>query len=264
MLLALFFSCGPASPTTGPTSTPPPMTTRSILTPATPPSTPPTSPVDTAPRHTSTTDTAPPGAWRHTITVDGDLSEWSTVDEGFPTQGGTNFVTWDETMLYIEHPDTTRHENNNWLFIHVGNGGEGSRRGHTWELQKLAPPFDATTLVATEAGGGSDWLRTFAPPPATRVDDWLGTEGSAVAQDDAHEALELAIPLAAVGATEHVDLLLHLMDENHPREGSDLWCYATTPAAAFTDDYCRTAEFTAWLSIDLGSSLPPTAQDVEP
>jgi hypothetical protein len=255
MWIALLAACGTSAPGTTGASTPPPTSTPASTTIDT--STLDTHSLDThsnTSSNTDTVDTGPPGPWRHTIVVDGDLSDWSTSDEGFATPDGTNFITWDDTHLYIgvHHPDTARHESNNWLFLHVGNGGDGSRLGLSWESQLFTPPFDAKAIVITEVGMGSD----------STTYDWLGTDGSEVAQQDTNEALELAIPLAMIGATEHLDLLMHLMDEAHPSLGGGLWCYAPTPAEAFTDGDCLGVESGVWLSIDLTASLPPTAHEV--
>lgn len=202
------------------------------------------------------------GGWRHTIVVDGDLSDWWVADEGFETSQGTNYLTWDESYLYIgiQHPDTTKHQHNNWLFLHLGDGVEGSQAGTMWEMQAFVPPFAATKMLITEVGGGSDRLRSYEPPPIETVYDWLGTEGSVVAQQDANEALELAIPLSVVGATDRVELLLHLMDEAHPGAPGGLWCYASTPSQGTGDGDCRDSAFAAWLSFDLASPLSPVQQ----
>src|SRR5688572_11126498 len=75
------------------------------------------------------------GPYRHTITVDGNVSDF-TGSETFATSGGTTYLAWDDEALYVgvRHPDVGASAEH-WVVVTIGNGGAGASSGITHGTQ---------------------------------------------------------------------------------------------------------------------------------
>ncbi|MEQ1506305.1 MAG: hypothetical protein ABMB14_29000 [Myxococcota bacterium] len=197
------------------------------------------------------TDPTTTGPYRHTIVVDGDLSDF-TADESFPTTGGTTYVSWDATNLYVgvRHGDIGASPEH-WVVVTLGDGLPGARVGIAHGTQEPALAFDATHAVRWKADDSYDSLLAWNGAAWVETPSWLGTSGSAKASNLGADTSEVAIPFAALGVTGPFLVHVNLVYEGAGFESS----YAPTPASSFVDGY--DPDYGAWFAFDLGSDVPP-------
>jgi len=192
--------------------------------------------------------------WSNTGIVDGATSEYGP-DETFATTGGTAYITWDATDLFVavQHADVGGGGALHWLQLYLGDGsGTGATSGVPHNTQQPDLPTPMSTLVRWKADGSFDSLETWSGSEWTSTEFWLGTEGSALAEDDASSIVEMRIPLALVGATDTLDLHMAWVYEGPGYEST----YAATPAVSFVDGY--DPDFASWYRFDLQGPTPPS------
>src|SRR5687767_5737334 len=145
--------------------------------------------VDTDSDSDADTDTETPAdGYRHTIVVDGDVSDF-TASETFPTSaGGTTFLAWDDDALYVgvRHPDVGASALH-WVVVTVGNGDPGASEGPTHGTQAPALPFAATRVVRWKADDSYDSLLVWNGAGFDETAGFLGSAGSAYASDSGRD-----------------------------------------------------------------------------
>jgi hypothetical protein len=200
-----------------------------------------------------------PAPWRHAATVDGSAAEYGH-DETFATSsGGTAYLTWDDTTLYVAmaHPDVLAGGPEHWALVYLGDG-TGTTVGESFHTQQPALPTPMSALIRRKADGSYDSLETWNGGGWDSAPGWLGTDGSAVAEGTTEPVLELAIPFAAFGDPAVFDLHLAWVYEGDGSEST----YAPIPAGSFTDGY--DPDFTRWYRFDRASATPPASVDALP
>ncbi len=205
---------------------------------------------DTAPDAGTDTAVVP---WSNTGVVDGASSEYGP-DETFATTGGTAWITWDRTDLYVavQHADVGGGSDLHWLLLYLADGsGSGATSGVLHNTQQPDLPTPMSALVRWKADGSFDSLEEWSGTEWVSTPFWLGTEGSAVAEDDSSGIVEMRIPLAVGGATDTLDVHMAWVYEGPGYEST----YAPTPAVSFTDGY--DPDFASWYRFDLKGATPP-------
>lgn len=200
-------------------------------------------------------DSGGAGAWSHTVTVDGDVAEW-TADELLPSTSGETWATWDATDLYVavRHPDVGAGTALHWVVVYVGSGAAGTTAGATLGTQAPGLPTGMSHIFRWKADDSYhdrlawDGLAWIATPL------WLGTEGSAKQESNANNVLELRIPRASVGVGDVLDLHVAWVYEGAGSEST----YAGSPATSFTDG-AYDPDFGAYWRFDLSSPSSPAS-----
>ncbi len=206
---------------------------------------------DVPPDPIATGDTASPAAaWAHTITVDGDVGDW-TADESLATTSGDAWVTWDATDLFVavRHPDVSAGTALHWVVVYVGSGAGGTTTGASIGTQEPALPTGMSHAIRWKADGSYDDLLAWDGIAWVASPGWLGTEGSAKQESDANTVLELAIPRAAVGVGDLLDLHVAWVYEGAGSEST----YAGSPATSFPDG-AYDPDYAAYWRFDLSAS----------
>lgn len=196
-----------------------------------------------------------PSPWRHTVTVDGDPSDF-TADEAFPTSGGTTWITWDDTHVYlaVQHPDVSTGGPEHWVLAYLGDGATGTTTGVLFNTQQPSLPAPFAHLLRWKADGSfASWM------------SWDGAVWQDATLDDAGvtwaegaDTVELAVPLAAIGATDAIAAHVGWIYEGAGFESS----YAPVPATSFVDGY--DPDYTAWYGFDLTAPDAPASTAPSP
>ncbi len=200
-------------------------------------------------------DTDTDTEWSHTITIDGDPGEW-TQDEAFATTGGTTWITWDATTLYvgIDHPDVATGSSDHWVLIYVGNGG-GEASGVTFNTQQPAISAPMSHLVRWKADDSYSSLMSWSGQAWVDNPGLLGTGGS-----DWEEgiAVEFAIPFSMLGVSDTFDVHVNWLYEGTGFEST----YSPTPDGSHSDEY--DPDYSQTLLFDRRESQAPTAYSAVP
>lgn len=198
-------------------------------------------------------DTDPTGAYRHTIIIDGNTSDF-TAEETFPIGGGSLHVTWDTVNLYVglSHPDigTT---NQHWAILTLGNGSPGTTAGVQHGTQQPELPFEATHVIRWQLSDAYNSLLTYNGADFTESPYWFGTAGSSYTSNWALDQAELQIPLSAIGVGGPFSLHFSLLYEGAGYEST----YAPMPSSSFVDGY--DPDYTTYYLFDHGGTIPPTS-----
>lgn len=169
-------------------------------------------------------------AWSHTITVDGDVSDFLT-EEGFATTGGTTSITWNETALYvgIDHTDVAAGSAAHWVQIYVGNG-TGGTSGVQYNTQQPDLSAAMSHVVRWKADDSFNSLMTWSGQDWVDNPGLFGTGGSAWAEGS---AVEFAIPFGMLGVTDAFYVHINWLYEGAGFETT----YSPTPAGSHADEY---------------------------
>jgi hypothetical protein len=200
---------------------------------------------------------APPGAYRHTIAVDG--ADDFVAGEVFSTTSAPAYaarVTWDDDFVYVGYrgPDldpTALDTDAKWLFVYV-DVDPGTATGATTSLTYN------TQAAAFPAGFGAElyarWKcnATFSSLEAYAGGAWT-TAAAALGTGHAGDFVELAIPRAAFGGATQVGVVAWMINEKPGFEGS----FAGLYAESFTDGYATSLPVTRYLAIDFESAENP-------
>jgi hypothetical protein len=203
------------------------------------------------------TDTVP-GAYRHTITVDGNLVDFVAADETFPTTGGSTSIAWDAANLYvgIQHPDIGASALH-WVVITIGDGGVGSTEGVGHGTQVPGLPFAATDVIRFKTDDSYNSLLTWNGLGWSETAFWLGTNGSSYVSNFSTDQAELKIPFSAIGVHAPFELHVNLVYEGAGYESS----FAPTPADSFVDGY--DPDYTRYFTFDPDGMGVPTSYAVQ-
>lgn len=200
---------------------------------------------------------APPVPYRHTIVLDG-MDDFAAADT-FTTTSSPSFaarVTWDDQNLYVGYsgPDLSPQATDastKWLFVYLDTdpgAGTGATQSQVYNTQGATFPsgFGAEyyarykvdgTLTSLEQYGNGTWT-TVTPAPSTA---------------QAGQYVELAIPLAQIGAGAKLGIVTWMINEKQLAEGS----YAGLYQGNFTDGYAMNLALTRYLRADFTSSRDP-------
>jgi hypothetical protein len=196
-------------------------------------------------------DATPP--YRHTITIDG--TDDFALNETLPTTstGFTAKLAWDDDNLYVGYagPDlatTTTDAAQKWLFVYLDTTSGGETQSEMYNTQRATFPtgFEADFYVRYKVSGettsleqvtAGDWMTA---PPAPQV----GQAGTFV---------ELAIPLAQIGAGDSLRLVTFMINEKMLAEGT----YAGLFSDNFVDGYSTNMMLTRSYSADFTSTFAP-------
>jgi hypothetical protein len=205
-------------------------------------------------------DATPPDAgtlpYRHTIAIDG-TNDFAAGDTFATTSAGyTAYVTWDATQLYLGYagadldpsaPDTGF----KWVFAYLDvdpGAGTGQLQSLTYNTQRATFP----------AGFGAEYYyrwkcdATYATLEVFTAGAWT-TVSSTVPAARSGAFLEIAIPLAELGAPAAVGVATWMINEQPGLEGS----FAGLYAGNFTDGYHANLALTAYLEADFASTAAP-------
>ena len=210
------------------------------------------------------TDLPLPTGYRHTITADGDLSDWNDASERFAAGSSSNhgtWLSWDEDNVYVgvRHPDVATGTGQNWVVLTLGNGAAGAPVGA--QLGTQLPDLDvpATHILRWKADDSYTDLGTWNGAAWTFDADWRAQTGGVVAESNVRESVEFVIPRDAIGAVDTLVLHANWVYEGAGFEAS----YAPTPPSSFADG-AYDPDYTAWYAFDLGAFDVPTSYAVQP
>ena len=199
----------------------------------------------------------PPVPYRHTIVIDG-MDDFAAGDT-FTTTSAPSYVarvTWDDQNLYVGYsgPDLstqTTDASTKWLFVYLDTdpgAGTGAAQSEQYNTQRATFPagFGAEYYARYKCDGTFTTLQHYAAGTWTAA-----TPSPAVAQ--AGPYVELAIPLAAIGAGAKLGVVTWMINEKQLAEGS----YAGLYTGNFTDGYASDLAITKYLRADFTSSRVP-------
>jgi hypothetical protein len=191
-------------------------------------------------------------AYRHTITVDGELTDWVDVatpdGERFVTTSGayTAYLTWDVTNLYVamQGADVALTDSSRYLLVYVG-GASGTTTGNVYGPQTPGLPaaLNAQYLLEWQATSVANGVVTsYAYAPSTwGAGAWTGEVARAT------DVVELRIPFADIG-TPTTSLRVSLAMINNTTSAE--WTFAGVPTGSFTDakdaDWAKYFDFNPW------------------
>ena len=194
-----------------------------------------------------------PVPYRHTIMLDG-LDDF-TAAETFATTSSPSYaarVTWDDHYLYIGYsgPDlapTTPNASTKWLFVYLDVTPGGATQSLAYNTQQATFPtgFAADFYARYKCDGTFTTLERYAS-------GW-STDSPAPQTAQAGTYLELAIPLAQIGAGAQLGVVTWMINEQANVESS----YAGLYMDNFTDGYAANLQLTKYLPADFTSPLPP-------
>jgi hypothetical protein len=197
-----------------------------------------------------------PGAYRHTILIDG--SDDFVAAEQFPTTSAAYAarVAWDDEHVYVGYsgPDldpAALDTASKWLFVYVDfdpGAGSGAATSQRYNTQQAAFPagFGAelyarwkcdASFASIEQRLPDDTYTTLATPTAAQAGDFV----------------ELAIPRVLLGGAETIGLVTWMINEKPDFEGNFAGLYADN----FTDCYGEQLPLTRYLRVDFASSRAP-------
>lgn len=193
---------------------------------------------------------AAPRPYRHSIVVDG--SSAFTGDEVFATttDSYTAYVTWDEDQLYLGYlgSDVSSDDPHRWLLVYLDVAPGGSPEGERYNTQTPAFPagFRADYYYRWQSSGGVEDVKAW------NGDAW---QSSPVTPSSARGGpfLEIALPLADLGAPPAIDVALLWINETDGLEAA----YGGLYPDSFTDGYHESIAIARYLAIDRDSPLPP-------
>ncbi|MCA9491258.1 MAG: hypothetical protein KC621_15110, partial [Myxococcales bacterium] len=140
-----------------------------------------------------------------------------------------------------------------WVVIYLGDGAAGTRDGITLNTQQPALPAPFRFAVRWKADDSYNALDVWNGAGWSVQANWLGTQGSAVAESNANQAVEFRIPLAALGGASRVSVITSWVFEGAGFETT----YSPLPSGTFTDGY--DPDPTTYYSFDLtGPGAPNT------
>ncbi|MCB9683093.1 MAG: hypothetical protein H6733_16635 [Alphaproteobacteria bacterium] len=203
------------------------------------------------------TDTDPP-PWSHTVTIDGDAGEWTAAERTDTTSGaGTStWFTWDADNVYVavQHPDVASGGAQTWLLVTMAPAGVGDRVGSGVGTQEPQVPFPVTHVVRWKADDSYDDLLTWNGTDYDVDDYWLNTQGSAKAESNANQVVELRLPRAVLGLVDTWQVHVNWVYEGAGFESS----YGVSPTASFAEG-AYDPDYGAWWAFDLDGHASPSA-----
>lgn len=212
--------------------------------------------VDAAPKRDAADDPDASTAYRHTIQIDGTDDFLSTEQFATTSTAYAARVTWDDANIYVGYSGAdldpaTVDTATKWLFVYLDvdpAGANGATANEMYNTQRATFPTgfradfyvrwkcDASLLSMKQFNGGA-WADSATVPPAARGGMFV----------------ELAIPRAAIGSSDRVDVVTWMINEKNGAEGT----YAGLYAGNFVDGYHANLALTRYLKIDFAASRDP-------
>ena len=143
---------------------------------------------------------ANPATSYHTITVDGDMGEWVSDEDLEVDNGGTFYITWDATNLYIGLEDVNV-DTNGVFFVYFDTVAGGTTTGQNWNGTHTLP-FAADYAIAADADGNIGWLNesggtwNWTNYPYGKYVGWTDVPNS-----------ELEVPWSAMGSPTQMSVM---------------------------------------------------------
>jgi hypothetical protein len=189
--------------------------------------------------------------WQLTPTIDGSIAEWPE-EARFTTSASTfAYVGWDDTFLYLAttHPDVGSGGPQHWALAYVGSGAGGTTTGVVHNTQGPTLPFQASFLIRSKLDDSYSSLQSYSGGSWTTSSPLFGVGGAVRAESGT--TVEMAVPLATLGVTDQLDLVMTLLYEGTGFEST----YSATPSTTLSDG-AYDPNYTKYWSFDLTSSSP--------
>lgn len=191
-------------------------------------------------------DTDCPGAYSHTIVIDG-VKDF-TSGETFVTSSGnySGYWSWDSYYLYagMEGQDISGGSSSRWVLLYIS-GSAGTTSGMVYNMQQPTLAFSAGYHVCWRADNG--YKRIFQYNGSSWIDAGWSPD---VAQNGNY--MELRIPLASIGSPSTVDVHLNMISDSMGGE----WSYAAVPASSFTDGW--DPDYGKFYQFDFSAAIAPS------
>ncbi|HMV68251.1 MAG TPA: hypothetical protein PKA64_15495, partial [Myxococcota bacterium] len=208
--------------------------------------------------------------WSHTITIDGDPSDWLPSEQFATSQGGGTWmgVTWDSTYIYIatKHPDVAAGGSLHWFVTYFGNGSStGSytvRDGITHNTQEPHLAAPSQTAARWKADNSFD----SALNGDAGLNAWFGTSwyfrdhiaSSLLAESNVNQFMEYRIRRDEL----FLNFSVLVVDAHWVYEGSGFESsYAATPSNAHAQGVYD-PDFAKYLRFQLNSSAGPAGAEI--
>jgi hypothetical protein len=196
------------------------------------------------------------GPWRHTIAIDG-VDDFAEGERFATTTAGHGArVTWDTAALYVgfQGADVAAAAASTWMFVYLDvdpGQGSGALVGEQYNSQRpsFAAGFGAEYYLRRQASGAVTDLKAFDGGGWT-----VALDGVEAARSG--DFVELALPLAALGAGDAIDRLgvtIFWLNEADLAE----WSYGGLYPDAFVDGYHAELAIGRWLELDRSAAAPP-------
>jgi hypothetical protein len=192
--------------------------------------------------------------WQFTPTIDGSVAEWPQ-EARFTTSASTfAYIGWDATSLYLAmtHPDVATGGPQHWALAYVGNGAGGTTLGVVHNSQGPTLPFEASFLVRSKLDDSYSSLQSYSGGSWMTSSPLFGMGGAVRAESGT--TVEIAVPLATLGVTDQLDVLVTLLYEGTGFEST----YSATPATTLADG-TYDPNYTKYWSFDRTSPNPPAS-----
>jgi alpha-tubulin suppressor-like RCC1 family protein len=201
--------------------------------------------------------------WDQPITVNGDASDWTPENTFSTTSGGgqETLVTWDDDFVYVgaRNSDVATGGSSHFMVVYFGNGdGDGDSLGRLFNTQHPGLPFAADHYLTWRADNNYNSWDVWNGSSFDRTEFWLGTNGSSHAENNGNQVVEFAIPRAAVGNPEALDVVVLWVFEGAGFEST----FHGTPATAFSNGY--DPDPTEYYQFFFNQSVAPTAYGTQP
>ena len=204
----------------------------------------------------------------HTITVDGNLSDWNLSEERFNTSSSGYYAwfTWDENNLYLAYQGSdigSGASDTKWVLVYIDTDpqidptqGTGTRQAQTYNTQNWTLPFTANYHLRWKTNDsyinmgrwtGSSW------DYGTGTGYWTGTKN----RNSTDGIVEISIPRANLGNPTSIYILAYMINEQALSE----WTYASWPDNSLDggDGYKSSGNFSHWYGYILTLGQVPNA-----
>ncbi len=210
----------------------------------------------------------------HSITVDGNLSEWDTSMERWTTStwGKFGYITWDADSLYIAYEGININDNggyNQAVFVAIdtdpmpglddGAGGTSLPYEQWFAGSAVHLPFRADLLYSAKAFAGAPEKHVWQHTEGGWFRDGAG--GTPDLRDSYHvawvgSAFEMAIPREHFDRGSHIHLVMYAKDLASPSNPGWGWLYAAVPDNG-TSDGINDKTFSHFYGFRLGPGIRP-------
>jgi hypothetical protein len=192
--------------------------------------------------------------------MDGAIGEYN-VDESFPIDNGTAWITWDAQTLYIavNHPDVNAGTSEHWLLVYIGDNSGGATQGVQFNSQQPSMTLPVTKLFRWKADNSWSSLNSWSGSYWTDVPYWIGTGGSELVEDNVYSIVEMALPFTELGVADQFTLHLSWLFEGTGSESS----YSASPDTSFVSG-SYDPDYTKFWAFDRTSSAAPASYTPTP
>lgn len=199
----------------------------------------------------------PPGAYRHTVAIDG-TDDFNT-NEDFTTTSASFAakVTWDDANVYVGYrgPDIkgdTGDAAQKWLFVYIDvdpGAATGATTSERYNTQAMTFPtgFGAEYYARWKADNSFGSIQQFT------AGAWSMAQMLTFARTGTNDFVELAIPRSLFASASAVGVVTWMINETSLAEGT----FAGLYNGNFTDGYAVNGALTKYLHVDFASMNAP-------